>query len=51
MTFIPMQNGFMRLEDCEKLLQAIFPNYPMLEPCYTAPSLEAIAQGGADRGN
>lgn len=51
MTFIPTQNGFMRLEDSEKLLRAIFPNYPVLEPCYRAPSLEAIAQGGADRGN
>ena len=51
MTFIPTQNGFMRLEDSEKLLRAIFPNYPVLEPCYRAPSLEAIAQGRADRGN
>jgi len=51
MTFIPTQNGFMRLEDSEKVLRAIFPNYPVLEPCYPASSLEAIAQGGADRGN
>ena len=51
MTFIPTQNGFMRLEDSEKLLRAIFPNYPVLEPCCPAPSLEAIAQGVADRGN
>ena len=51
MTFIPTQNGFMRLEDSEKLLRAIFPNYPELEPRYPAPSLEAIAQSGADRGN
>ncbi len=51
MTFNPTQNGFMRLEDSEKLLRAIFPNYPVLEPCYRAPSLEAAAQGGAGRGN
>ena len=51
MTFTPTQSGFMRLEDSEKLLRAIFPNYPELEPRYPAPSLEAIAQGRADRGN
>jgi hypothetical protein len=51
MTFIPTQNGFMRLEDSKKPLAAVFPNYLVPEPCYAAPSLEAIAQGGADRGN
>ena len=45
MTFIPTQSGFMRLEDSEKLLRAIFPNYPRLEPCHSAPRLEPIAQG------
>jgi len=40
MTFIPTQAGFMRLEDSEKLLRAIFPNYPSLEPCHSAPRLE-----------
>ncbi len=40
MTFIPTQTGFMRLEDSEKLLRAIFPNYPSLEPCHSAPRLE-----------
>ena len=34
MTFIPTQSGFMNLEDSEKLLRAIFPNYPSLEPRY-----------------
>jgi hypothetical protein len=38
--FIPTQTGFMRLEDSEKLLRAIFPNYPSLEPCHSAPCLE-----------
>jgi hypothetical protein len=51
MTFIPTQTGFMRLEDSAKLLRAIFPNYPSLEPQYPAPVLEPIAQGGADRSN
>ncbi|HME37071.1 MAG TPA: hypothetical protein VKF84_17695 [Candidatus Sulfotelmatobacter sp.] len=51
MTFIPTQNGFMRLEDSEKLLRAIFPNYPSLEPCHAAPDLEAIVQRRLDRSN
>jgi hypothetical protein len=42
MTFIPTQTGFMRLEDSERLLRAIFPNYPSLEPCHSAPRLEPI---------
>ena len=45
MTFITTQTDFMRLEDSKKLLQAIFPNYPSLEPCMSAPSLEPINQG------
>jgi hypothetical protein len=49
MTFIPTETGFMRLEDSEKLLRAIFPNYPILEPRYPAPPLEPISQGNADR--
>jgi hypothetical protein len=44
MTFIPTQTGFMRQEDSEKLLRAIFPNYPSLEPCHSAPRLELIPQ-------
>ena len=49
MTYIPTKDGFMRLEDSEKLLRAIFPNYPNLEPCHPAPSFEPSAQAGADR--
>ena len=49
MTFIPTQAGFMRLEDSEKLLRAIFPNYPSLAPCHPAPRLEPIPQPSADR--
>jgi hypothetical protein len=49
MTFIPIQNGFMGLDDSEKLLHAIFPNYPNLEPCHSTPSLEVIGQSGPDR--
>jgi hypothetical protein len=51
MTYIPTPTGFMTLEDSEKLLRAIFPNYPSLEPRYPAPALEAIAKGSADRRN
>jgi hypothetical protein len=49
MTFIPTQTGYMRLEDSQKLLRAIFPNYPSLKPCYPAPVLEPIAENRADR--
>ena len=51
MTFIPTATGFMRLEDSKKLLRAIFPAYPSLEPCYSAPPLEALPQGGKDDWN
>ena len=51
MTYIPTPSGFMNLEDSEKLLRAIFPNYPSLEPCHRPPSLEPIPQGRADRSN
>jgi len=46
--FIPTRNGFMRLEDSKKLLRAILPNYPSLEPCYPAPVLEPIAEESKD---
>lgn len=49
MTFIPTRTGFMRREDSEKLLRAIFPNYPSLEPCRPAPNLEPIGQACIDR--
>jgi hypothetical protein len=39
-TYIPTQSGFMGLEDSKKLLRAIFPNWPSLEPCRPAPRLE-----------
>ena len=51
MTYIPTQSGFMDLEDSKKLLHAIFPNYPGLEPRNPAPILEPIAQDIADRSN
>jgi hypothetical protein len=51
MTFIPTQTGFMRLEDSEKLLRAIFPNYPSLQPCCPVPRLETADEGRADRRN
>jgi len=49
--FIPTQTGFMRLEDSEKLLRLIFPNYPNLQPCHPAPRLEPIPQNGKEYWN
>jgi hypothetical protein len=49
MTYIPTQSGFMGLEDSEKLLRAVFPNYPIPEPRYSAPPLEPTSQDSADR--
>jgi hypothetical protein len=51
MTYIPTQNGFMNLEDSEKLLRLIFPNYPTLQPCYPGPPLEPADRASADRSN
>jgi hypothetical protein len=51
MKFIPTPNGFMRLENSERLLRAIFPNYPELQPCCPAPRLEPIHERSADRSN
>ncbi len=51
MTFIPTQTGFMRLEDSEKLLRAIFPNYPSLEPCHSGPRLEPMLRGSKEYWN
>jgi hypothetical protein len=51
MTFIPTQNGFMRLEDSEKLLRLIFPSYPNLEPCHPGPCLEPADRDSTDRSN
>jgi hypothetical protein len=49
--FTPTQAGFMRLEDSKKLLHAIFPNYPNLQPCHPAPVLEPIAEDSKKYGN
>jgi hypothetical protein len=50
MTFIPTQTGFMRREDSEKLLRAIFPNYPSLEPRHSAPLLETAKSSQSTTG-
>jgi hypothetical protein len=44
MTYSPTQTGFMRLEDSEKLLRLIFPNYPNLEPRHPAPVWNRLAK-------
>ena len=51
MAFLPTQTGFMCLQDSENLLRAIFPNYPSLEPCHSAPRLEPIPHGSKDYWN
>jgi hypothetical protein len=51
MTFTFTPTGFMRLEDSEKLLRLVFPNYPSLEPCHSAPRLEPIPQGSKEYWN
>lgn len=43
MTYIPTQAGFMQLQDSARLLQAVFPNYPELQPCNLVPVLEVAA--------
>ena len=40
MTFVSTQTGVIRLEEAEKLLRAIFPNHPSVEPCLCASRLE-----------
>ena len=51
MTYVPTANGFMNLEDSEKLLRLIFPNYPSLQPCHAGPRLEPSDRSSADRSN
>lgn len=43
MTYIPTQAGFMQLQDSARLLRAVFPNYPELQPCNPVPVLEVAA--------
>ena len=50
MTFIPTQSGLMRVKYFQKVPPAIFPNYPSLQPCCSAPRLEPSDEG-ADRRN
>jgi hypothetical protein len=43
MTYVPTQTGFMQLQDSARLLRAVFPNYPGLQPCNPVPQLEIAA--------
>ncbi len=43
MTYIPNYAGWVSTEDSRRLLHAIFPNYPELNPCNAVPTLEPIA--------
>ena len=47
MTYIPTQAGFMQLQDSARLLHAVFPNYPELQPCNAVPVLEIAAAASA----
>lgn len=49
MTYIPTRDGWMNVEDSRRLLHAIFPNYPNLEPCYPAPILEPISNPATEK--
>ena len=42
MTYVPTQAGFMQLQDSARLLRAVFPNYPELQPCNPVPELEVV---------
>ena len=41
MTYVPTESGFMQLQDSARLLRAVFPNYPELQPSHPVPVLEA----------
>jgi hypothetical protein len=47
MTYLPTQAGFMQLQDSARLLRAVFPNYPELQPCNPVPVLEVVAAPSA----
>lgn len=40
MTYMPNPAGLVSIEDAQRILRAIFPNYPELRPCNPAPTLE-----------
>ena len=44
MTYVPIDNGMVSIEDSRRILRAIFPNYPELNPCNPVPTLEPIAR-------
>jgi hypothetical protein len=43
MTYIPNPAGLVSIEDAQRIMRAIFPNYPDLRPCNPVPILEAAA--------
>ena len=40
MTYIPSETGMVAISDSARILRAVFPNYPDLQPCNSTPSLE-----------
>ena len=42
MTYTPSETGMIRVADSARILLAVFPNYPDLEPCRVTSSLEPI---------
>ena len=49
MTYIPNNVGMVSIEDARRILHTIFPNYPELTPCKSAPSLEPPTPSPANR--
>jgi hypothetical protein len=47
MTYIPTEAGCTRLQDSARLLRAVYPNYPELQPCNPVPALEVVAAASA----
>jgi hypothetical protein len=42
MTYIPSETGMVGVADSARILRAVFPNYPDLQPCNSPPTLEPI---------
>jgi len=40
MTYIPSETGMVGIADSARILLAVFPKYPDLQPCNSIPGLE-----------
>jgi hypothetical protein len=48
MTYIPSETGMVGVADSARILRAVFPNYPDLQPCNSIPGLEPTCPISAD---